>query len=478
MAIFESQSQQMIEFSIFKQRAENARERMALRKMLLDFYQEDQYAIEGYQRKYGFEDADLPPISTRLTKRVVNTLSMIYKRPPQRSLLNKQSQPIENDPFNKWLRDNPKYDMQLKKFERHHNLLGNLLFRFAYSEKYKRWYFYIETDYIPTFTEENQLYPVGYDIPMPEDVDGKGELKERWLFVSDDEMYFHDGKGKQWGIDGGDDLSNPYKIMPIIDMTDEDIDGYWVNGMRSLVEFHRHYNIAILNMFYGIHLQSFDQPWVRNFNPEAVSRDNTGKPMLRTGSAYVWDLGLDGEAGILGFSPKLVESLEVTRGLLNMELDSYGLQLNWKDGSNPASGIALKIDSMPLLEMRESEVDRWQLFEKQAYKIIATIERYHELGYNMPLDAEAKADFVEPEFPLEPAEERMQAEWEWKNNLSTPADWLRDRNPDLTEEEAQEQIRQNQQFNNVNGSRGVGLFNNILGRNGEQREQEQESNFT
>jgi len=434
----------LIERTIAEERSERAKQRGNLREMLIDFYEGNQHAHNRYLRQWGFEEKHhLPYPSTRLVTRVIDTLSMVYKRPPQRKLVSEDNTEIENDGYQEFIRDNPLYDLQLKKVERYYNLLKNVLYRVSYDAETERFYFYIETDYIPEYGRANKLYPTGYHIPMAMDTDGKEVEEPTFLFISDEEYFFHDEHGKSWPDPNFPDMRNPYGIMPLVDFSEPTTDLYWNVGAKPLVDVARLYNILILNTCYAQHFQAFDQPWARDVPDHMMEKDINGDPIVKVGSDQFLNLGPDGDAGLLGFSPKLVESLEFIRGWLNMELSNYGLKAVFRESGDPMSGFAIVVSNIELLEKRESDIDVFKVYEQQLFDVVRAVTDYHALGYNMPEDAMLQTDFVEPDFPTEPAEERAQAEWEWRNNISSREDYLRRRNPDLSQEEAEQIIEEN-----------------------------------
>lgn len=444
--LYANNGSQLIEASIYEARKTNAKDRQKMRSMMIDFYQGDQYCQKEYQNAYGFGDIEFPNLSTRLTRRVIdNNLAMVYKSPPERKLMVGKpgsEKELDNDGLQEFLYDNPEYDLIVKKLERYHNLLNNVLYRFVYTD---RWYFFIETEFIPKFGPDNKLYPIGYDIPMPEDVDGKEKPRNRWLFISDEEIYYHDDKGNKWGVDPQlpDDFVNPYGIMPLIDMSDSDIDLYWGNGLRALVEFHRIYNLALLDGFFALHQQAHNLLWAKDLDLNLLPKNAKGEPYVKSSAATVLNVGPDGEVGAVNFNPQLPQSIEYLRQAANMELANYGITINFRESGNPMSGFAIVVSNRELIEKREHDIQRYIMFERKAYKILQVMNEYHDTGYNMPSESWVSVDWREIDFPQEPTEERAQELHDLKLNLITREELLIRRNPDLTPEIAKEIISQN-----------------------------------
>ena len=82
----------------------------------------------------------------------------------------------------------------------------------------------------------------------------------------------------------------------------------------------------------------------------------------------------------------------------------------------------------------------WRGVENRRFQTDRRILEVH--GIN--ISDEYSVDFSEPRFPLTAKEEREQWNWEWANELSSPKDWLRKYNPDLSEEELDEMVAEMQ----------------------------------
>ena len=118
------------------------------------------------------------------------------------------------------------------------------------------------------------------------------------------------------------------------------------------------------------------------------------------------------------------------------------MSVHFREGGNPMSGFALVVDNMELLEKRESDIDFYKIKEAQIYDIVKAMNKFHELKYKMPDTAIMKTDFIEPEFPKEPSEERLHHDWELKNGYRKPEDYLIEKEG-LTEDEAKKEIDDN-----------------------------------
>ena len=105
------------------------------------------------------------------------------------------------------------------------------------------------------------------------------------------------------------------------------------------------------------------------------------------------------------------------------------------------SGEALKMAEIDLTEAVMGDYQMiWRGVERRRF---ATDRRILEV-HNKRVPEEYSVDFSEPRFPLTADEERKQWDWEWANGLSSPKDWMRKYNPDLTDDEIDEMMQEMQ----------------------------------
>lgn len=448
--IFKSIIPDLLSISINEARKAGAEQRGHLREMLLDFYSNNQLAKDEYLLKWGFKGLnELPAVTSNLTQSVIDEISMLYKYAPDRYLTSESGEPLEKkDGYAEFCTDkvNADYHAAWDIAEKLRNLIKNVLFRFVYDEDKKILCFYIETDYIPHFKPGNPLKPVGYSIALKMDTNEKTQqVTTHYAYFSDDEYYIHDADGKHLNAGelekfGYPDFGgvNPYGVMPIVDLSPFAYEEYWHVGEAPLVYANRMLNIAELNSFHGQHLQAFSQPYVTGVDED----DST--PIS---PAVKWNLPEGATAGTLDFNPRLLESAEYIEKWLSRQLDRYGLSANFTEQGDISSGIALRIKKGRILERRKKDINLFRIHEHNAYQIISKMVNYHNLPYDMPLDAQLMVDYVEPEFPTDKEDAWNDWERKWKYNLATLEDYLIEQNPDMSREDAEKMINENRAAN-------------------------------
>ena len=415
------------------------------RQKLKDFYDGNQTEAQ-YLGDYGFVDlkthtyfTDLPWASTNITKQVIERISMSYKEPPTRTVITKNGDEIEDDALNQMIDEHTEFNIYMRELEHRYNLLDNVLFRPIYDADNKQFLFFIETDFTPFFKEGDPLHPVAYDIPVKMDYSNPVAVNEQmYLFVNDEYYFYHTGNGVPIVDDNLGDIYNPYKIMPLIDYSSAPVEDYWNLGAKGLVEGNQVFNIQLMNALYAFHFQCFDQPWVTGGNMLEVGKLQMGPKKVMVGP--------EGAAfGLLSYSTNFQQLADWMLFQLNMALNPYNVTANWEDSGNVASGVALKIKNMPLLENREAAIKHFRIKEYWLYEVLKTMINYHskDLGYKkLPEDSKIRVDFVEPDFPIEPREYREEIDWKVSNNYMSKIDVIMELNPDLTKEEAEQRYQQ------------------------------------
>ena len=421
----------------------------AHRQMLVDFYEGNQHEKDEYLKQYGFEDGDLPLTSDRLTTKVIDRISNVYKQPPLRSVVDESGGTIENHGYADFIADNPRFDQTWRKLERYRNLLHNVLLRPTYNKDRDMWWFYIEHEFYPHFDDDNAFCPVAYSIPYAQDTTSPNQRTETiYLYVSADEMFHHDEYGAKV-LFGSEipkaGMPNPLGIMPVIDFSPVTVDSYWSLGEKALVDKHRTLLVAEMNMWMGQHFQSFDQPYITGHHPSKDNPVETGAnkiPLLDDGATF----------GLLGYNPKLMDSNEIIEAAIRRVKASYGLHDNTADSGDIASGVALKIKNSELLERREGDILEYRPKEQETYDLIAALHDYYNLGKFA--EGVVKVDYSEIDFPQDEAAENAGWDWKFKHGFASKVDYLRSQNPDLTAEDAERILTENATANR----QGRGIF--------------------
>ena len=457
--LFESKVPELIRATIAETRNDILFEENLLRNKLKNFYENIQSTPE-YLGNYGFLNDDkqwiIPPHTTNITKDIIDEVSLIYKRPPQRKIVmqkSKSQKTTEEDNYTLWWQQRYRIQYGLKVAERYKKLLHNILFRVIYKKENKVWDYFIETDFDPHFTEDDPIHPFAYSLRLRRNTREtnreKVKEKEIWIFWSDEEVFYHDNDGKIEQLPNLPDYKNPFGIMPFIEMYENiPIDEYKFLGAKDLVETNQSININLMNLNMMIHYQAFDQPYTSGV-PESKAKE------IKVGPNKIINL-LDSEArmALLGFQPKIesvIKAIEFEMGFIS---HTYKINFDWKIQGTPASGFSLIVRNIRLMEARQDDIDECIMQEKQLYKVIAKMQSFYksqnEIDAREPKlnpEDDISVNFTEIDFPVNVDEDLKRRDWNIKNNVETPIDYIKKRDPDLSDDEALIVYQNNKKLN-------------------------------
>ena len=448
--LFSDLSSDIIKAEIAKERREVVDQYEAVRERLKDFF-EDRQTKNEYIRDWGFKlkdgSTDLPLQSVNITAKVLNKISLTYKYQPKRMLMDLPEG--AEDSLALWYADQPEFGLGFKYAERYKNLLGKVLYRVHYDARRQVWFPFIETHYEAHFLEDDMIHPIAYSYPLRQDLTQPQNVREDWwVFWSDNDYFFYlPGSNKRKEDEFGG--LNPFKIMPMVEMrADYPVDQYDTTGAWSLILANQNINIALNDLNLMIHHQAFDQPYVAGASEEEMVGMKFGaNKILATSDPEV-------KFGLLGYSPKITESIEAIKFNIQTIAYTYNLAINWSIEGNPASGFSLLVQNIDLLEARHDDVELAVLYEKKMYKVLSKMQdHYRRHGMLkkdepvLPIDGKVSVDFTEIDFPINQAEEQSRWDWLIDKNAKTVIDLIMSENPDMSEEEAIEKYQRNKELN-------------------------------
>lgn len=213
-------------------------------------------------------------------------------------------------------------------------------------------------------------------------------------------------------------------------------------------------NIA-LNMVHLnelIKYQSYKQIWMK-----VKSRENLPEAMDLDPQSIITLEDMDGTAdiGTLDIQSSIDTVWKVIQSRIIAMLGTRGISPNAIQlSSSPQSGIALKIDKMPILEKRQDDIEIYREKEDEIFQLMRIVNNtYNDKKINVT--AELRIDFGEVKFPDDPLQVRQAEQIDLINNVLTPVDIIMKRNPDLEREEAEEVWQLNKGINASNSGTGL-----------------------
>jgi hypothetical protein len=379
------------------------------RYRFLSYYEGMASQMESDLTKYfPIKTLEVPLIVQNITSKLINARAIAYKNVPDRT----------NESYLESVTD---IDQAMLTAERLTYLLGSHLIKSRYNEETKS----IEYDQIIEFEplfEPRSRHPFGYVYPIYNHGQTRDE-KVVYAYWSETEHFLIDQNGKIESVN--EENVNPYGVLPFtICHRHPYTTDFMRNGATDIVNANLMINLLMTELGLAMRLQALGQPVISGVDQMNQVSLGVDKPMI-----------LPENASFSFVSPggNLAQYIDSIRFYVDSVAYNNNLKVKWSVGRESfVSGEALKMAEIDLTEAVMGDYQMiWRGVENRRFKTDRRILEVH--GINIP--DEYSVDFSEPRFPLTAKEERDQWTWEWGNDLSTPKDWLKKYNPDLTEEE-------------------------------------------
>ena len=233
--------------------------------------------------------------------------------------------------------------------------------------------------------------------------------------------------------------SKSYPINSLLDFTTG-------NDLRDL-----NINVALLMTHQNAlqKYQSYLQIWLKVQNIKNLPKKQAIGPAKILGIP-VGDDDI-GDVGVLDLQAKIKEHQEVIEKRITMALTNYGISpQNFTLSAAPQSGFSMQMSNIAKLEAREDQLPIYRNIEKKLFKITRSIWNYHNPGKKINEKARLKIDFAEVVFPQSPDEKEKEFAFLKRNNAKTDIDLIMENNPDLTRDDAIKEYAENKAFNQAN----------------------------
>ena len=382
----------------------------------LSYFEGVKNEMESDLEKYfPMKSLEVPPIIQNITSKLINARAIGYKNPPERTNEN-------------YLELVTGLDQAMITAERLTYLLGSHLLRSRYNEDTGK----IEYDQIiefePVFVPRAKE-PFAYIYPIYNH--GKARDEEvTYAFWSDEEHFLIHQSGKIESVN--EDNVNPYGVMPFTICHRHPYTTDFIrNGADDIINANLMVNVLMTELALAMRLQALGQPVIQGIDQMNQVSLGVDKPMvLPEGASFQF----------VSPGANLSTYIDSIRFYVDSVAYNNNLKVKWSVGRESfVSGESLKMAEIDLTEAIMGDYQMiWRNVEKERFNVDRQILETH--GKRVP--EEYSVDFSEPRFPLTAKEERDQWSWEWSNDLSTPKDWLRKYNPDLTEEEIEEMMEE------------------------------------
>ena len=304
--------------------------------------------------------------------------------------------------------------------------------------------------------DNDDIIEVSY--PRYYEINGNwGEFKVYW---TDSDLYMLDASGNKMNLPNKSDKKNPFGVLPFALIVMEEGDE-WGEGKNDVINVCEQVNFLLTKLVNRDIILGTEGTLVGiNLGLQKKSEEEGGEKKVRAGVSHVIEVNevksdeLQPSLQHVTTSPHILDIKDTIDWYIMYIAGVYGLR-----GSDIISQIKdtsdyQKImDSVDQMELRREDVEALRVYEKARFNITRTVFNSYvgtETGdkfklKEIPEDVILKVDFADVEIQKTPDDIRKQRDWELGHGLSTEAQWMMEDNPDITEEKAKEQIKNNKE---------------------------------
>jgi len=266
----------------------------------------------------------------------------------------------------------------------------------------------------------------------------------------------------RYPIFGNTDLNAP-DYWPFAISRYKDHGTFWGNGMDSLVELIRSFNI-LLSVTNDDSIKETIRILILRFMPAGIIGENgqlkTGMrhPLFPEGSIINTDVG--GE--ILSADLYTTDILNLINSITEIISTLHGIDSVLKSEiKSNLSGIAIRLKSEPLMRTWRKQINIARARDMELIKTLIDVHNYHrdKSLYISPhiLDG-LVIDYAEPTAMIDEVAEYDFERKKWEDGTGNPVEWMMKRNPELDESQAMDKIRVNLKItNDVQGLANINI---------------------
>ena len=437
-----SYAKNIITTSIKDLKLQNNQSRYRFIDKLLDYYQGDDTAkyITPYFKASSFKE--IPLMSYNVTKRMIDKMSRIYTLGASRTLQSKNDEYAQLTRFK---------DFKMKHIEKMTKLIGTVAIQISWKSNGLGQNYY---EYTPFYkfdvilNPDNPLEPMGLIYPMMLPSDDAGATPDPMYCYWDHEYkIIYDSN-----MNEVKKYENPYGRMPFVFFhRDHQIDNFFCYPAYDIISVNEGINILYSEMNLGARYQLFGQ-----YVATGLYQD---EKIQRAGSDEIIVMPENTDLEILTPKVNIEDGLKLARNMLELVAQNNHLQISFADTNKdrPSSGIALKIKDLERFEDYQDDLEICAHHERALYDLEQTIA----LVNNVKLPNTFGIDFNEPEYPMMVQDEIAWNTWLLENNMTSRAKLMLKYNKDLSKEQAEQELKDNEGANGTKEQQNGSIFSRI-----------------
>jgi len=350
--------------------------------------------------------------NNNITQRIIKRISQVHKVPPITIFPEGTNEELIKSYENATKMDGVK----LARGERQLNLLKMIFLKSTFRNDQLE--IDVIKDFVPLMSPTDPMQPIGVAYPIHTDPNGSGA--EMWAIWTATEQFKY-VKGGEVILDELEGV-NPYGIMPGVFCFAEgappETEFTDVEPAMDIIETNLGINLALTEMNANLRFQNFDYLFLSGVK-------NTGEITINQDSFTELPLGV--EMGSIGFASHVPDTITGVKFSYQSIAMNYGLDANFIEGTQEASGKALIVRQQELMDNRSGDLENWRMIYASLYKIRKAQFAYH---FNKKLPDSVQYDFRESMKIQTEEEKREDSDWLVQTGQKTYAQIMVEQNPD------------------------------------------------
>lgn len=438
----------LIDYYAQKAGYETQAEEIIRAQKIYDYLKNDSAAIRWHLSSYMGKIvnaktlANMPLIWLNEVPRIIRRLCLVYKDPAVRTLTAKEE-------------DYKAITRQLnkasKEMHKQGKLFNTILVRPIWTGKELTYQIITRNiaDITPVANDPLQMQELRYQVEYYV----KDKPDTAVIHWTDDNYWATDLNGNGISFEGiPDDNVNPYGRIPFEILRFEECADFWGDGMPDLVEGQEALNGRLTDTFFKLYM-SFGQPLGTNLNIKLTDFSiGYDKPLLRDG---VKNDASEAAPDLKFITPD--HKVELDKIVNDWFQDQLARCKGLPASSiRYTSGYEREVDNFELLDINQDDQEILREFEERRFeleKVVLKIDAGKDFG-----SAKYSVQFAPIEFPLTETETWERRENEYKYNMSTPIDWVKEESPTLEDEQIKQMLAKNRALKIELGGATPSLF--------------------
>lgn len=419
------------------------------------------YLDEVLATTYRMEEIkDMQKQVVNITKKIVNQQSVVYSEPALRKI--KVGEKVD-DELTKYIRrimpDN--INTVDKTANRYANLSNVSLTHVLFSVNTGKFRLKVSPAYLfnADTDEEDNLSKVSYQKYAT--IRGVDQIVT--VVWTKNTHYYMDEFGNR--IPVSDAEKNDFGIITFADFVVEQQPYYWGEGQNDLINVNEQVNFLLTKLVNSDIISGTEGiPLFINLKESILGMaedDGTSKKIRLSRKRPIFADGVTKEdvlpdAKYINSTPYVKEVIEFVDWYIRLIANMKGLDPNRVLGKVQDTSDYQKIaDLSEQIEIRRDTIDSARQYEKKRFDIIRTMNNMYYKNKQLqrkfdlqeiPLDCELVVDFADLDISKTVADKVLMRRHEAEFGISTPVDWYLEKNPDVSREIAEENIKKNKEY--------------------------------